>query len=41
VVPVLNEEKEYAGIIIAADLLHRLTEFVGSSEPGGLIVIET
>jgi acetoin utilization protein AcuB len=41
VVPVLNEEKEYAGIIIAADLLHRLTGFVGSGEPGGLIVIET
>ena len=41
VVPVLTEEKEYAGVISAADLLHRLTDFVGSDEPGGLIVIET
>lgn len=41
VVPVLNEEKEFSGVISAADLLNRLTGFVGSGEPGGLIVIET
>jgi acetoin utilization protein AcuB len=41
VIPVLNEEREFTGIISAADLLNRLTGFVGSDEPGGLIVIET
>jgi acetoin utilization protein AcuB len=40
-IPVLNEEREFTGIISAADLLDRLTGFVGSDEPGGLIVIET
>lgn len=41
VVPVLNEEKQFIGVISAVDLLNQLTGFVGSDEPGGLIVIET
>lgn len=41
IVPVLNEEKQFIGVISAVDLLNRLTGFVGSDEPGGLIVIET
>lgn len=41
VVPVLDEEKQFQGVIGAADLLNRLTSFVGSGEPGGIIVIET
>lgn len=41
VVPVLDEEKQFIGVISATGLLNRLTSFVGSGEPGGIIVIET
>jgi acetoin utilization protein AcuB len=41
VVPVLDENRNYAGAIGAPDLLRALTGFVGSDDPGGIIVLET
>jgi acetoin utilization protein AcuB len=40
IVPVLNDDKQFAGVISAADLLRELTGFVGSDTPGGIIVLE-
>ncbi len=37
----LQELAVRRGLFGAADLLNRLTSFVGSGEPGGIIVIET
>jgi acetoin utilization protein AcuB len=39
-VTVLNTERDYAGVITAEDLLRQLTGFVGSDEPGAMIVLE-
>jgi len=38
--PVINEQKELVGVVLAADLLRQLAKFAGADEPGGLIVLE-
>jgi len=40
VVPVINEEKELAGVITNTDLLKALGNFAGTNEIGGIIVLE-
>jgi acetoin utilization protein AcuB len=40
VVPVLTPGREYAGAITAQDLLRTLAGFVGSDEPGAMVVLE-
>ena len=40
VVPVINEEKEFLGVITTAELLKQLGSFAGASEIGGIIVLE-
>lgn len=39
-VPVIEKENEFLGVITATDLLKQLGKITGSSEPGGLIVLE-
>jgi acetoin utilization protein AcuB len=40
VVPVIEKEGEYVGVITASDLLHVLGRLTGASEPGAVIVLE-
>jgi CBS domain-containing protein len=40
IIPVLNEEKELAGVISTSDLLKTLGNFSGANEIGGIIVLE-
>jgi acetoin utilization protein AcuB len=40
VVPVINEEKYFEGVITTPDLLKTLGNFAGANEIGGIIVIE-
>jgi len=40
VVPVINEERELAGVITNTDLLKALGNFAGTNEIGGIIVLE-
>lgn len=40
VVPVLNAEDEYSGVITTPDLLKMLGNFAGANEIGGIVVIE-
>jgi acetoin utilization protein AcuB len=40
VVPVINDEKEFLGVITTAELLKTLGNFSGTNEIGGLIVLE-
>jgi len=40
VVPVIEKENEYAGVITATDLLMQLGKLTGASEPGAVIVLE-
>jgi acetoin utilization protein AcuB len=40
VVPVVNNEKEYLGVIVTTDLLKTLGNFAGTNEIGGIIVLE-
>lgn len=40
VVPVINEENEYLGVITTNDLLKTLGNFAGTNEIGGIIVLE-
>lgn len=40
VVPVLNEKKEYLGLITMNELLYHFTEMSALKDPGGLIVLE-
>lgn len=40
VVPVIENEKDFAGVILATDLLRQLGKITGASIPGGLIVLE-
>jgi CBS domain-containing protein len=40
VVPVINEEKEFLGVITTNDLLKTLGNFSGANEIGGIIVLE-
>ncbi len=39
-VPVIEQNDEFAGVILASDLLRHLGKITGSSEPGGLLVLE-
>ena len=39
-VPVVEKENEFLGVITATDLLKQLGKISGSSEPGGLIVLK-
>jgi acetoin utilization protein AcuB len=40
VVPVLDEKKEYMGLIPQSDLLHHMAELIAAHTPGGIIEIE-
>lgn len=40
VVPVLENDNEFAGVILASDLLRELGKMTGASIPGGLIILE-
>jgi acetoin utilization protein AcuB len=40
IVPVVNEDRELAGVIATADLLKTLGNFAGANEIGGIIVLE-
>lgn len=39
-VPVIDKENEFIGVILVGDLLRNLGKMTGASEPGGLIVLE-
>lgn len=39
--PVVNEQYELTGVILAKNLLHNLSRFVGNDDRGGIIVLET
>jgi acetoin utilization protein AcuB len=39
--PVINEQYELTGVILAKDLLHCLSSFLGNEDKGGMIVLET
>ncbi len=39
-IAVINESKEYLGVITSAALLEQLSIYVGTVEPGGIIVLE-
>lgn len=40
IIPVVEPENSFAGVITATDLLKQLGKVTGSSEPGGIIVLE-
>ncbi len=40
IIPVVEPENVFAGVITAADLLKQLGKATGASEPGGIIVLE-
>ncbi len=40
VVPVVEKESEYSGVIVVPELLRQLGKVTGASDPGGLIVLE-
>jgi CBS domain-containing protein len=40
VIPVVNKELEYIGAISTGDLLKQVGKMMGSSDPGGIIVLE-
>lgn len=40
VIPVVDKDSEFVGSIAAVDLLKELAKMTGSSEPGGVIVLE-
>ena len=40
-IPVVNEQQEVSGVIVARDLLYNLSRFLGNDERGGVIVLET
>jgi len=39
-VPVLNVEQEYLGVITQQDLIHRFSELIAAHTPGGILQIE-
>lgn len=39
-IPVINDSKEYLGVVTSASLLEQLSIYVGTTEPGGIIVLE-
>ena len=40
VIPVVNNESEYIGVITAVDLLKQLGKMISAHDPGGIIVLE-
>ena len=40
VVPVVEKDNEFSGVILIGDLLRQLGKISGASEPGGLLVLE-
>lgn len=40
VVPVIEKDNDFSGVIAAGDLLRHLGKITGASEPGGLLVLE-
>ena len=40
VIPVLNYEKEYLGVIVQSDLIHSFSNLITASTPGGILQIE-
>jgi len=40
VVPVVEKESDYTGVILLPDLLRQLGKITGTSDPGGLIILE-
>lgn len=40
VVPVVEKDNEFAGVILVSELLRHLGKITGASEPGGLLVLE-
>ncbi len=38
--PVLNAERDFIGVITAVNLLHQLPLFMGADVPGGIIILE-
>lgn len=40
VIPVLNLEKEFLGVITQNDLMHRFSELIAAHTPGGILQIE-
>jgi acetoin utilization protein AcuB len=40
VVPVIEKDNDFSGVIVAGDLLRHLGKITGASEPGGLLVLE-
>ncbi len=40
IVPVVNKENEFVGVIVTADLLKAMGDFSGANEIGGIIVLE-
>jgi CBS domain-containing protein len=40
VVPVIEKDNDFSGVIVASDLLRHLGKITGASEPGGLLVLE-
>jgi acetoin utilization protein AcuB len=40
ILPVLNQEKDFVGVVVAIQVLHYLTRYIGADEPGGIIIIE-
>lgn len=40
IIPVIENENDFAGVILATDLLKHLGKITGASIPGGLIVLE-
>lgn len=40
VVPVIEKDNDFSGVILVADLMRQLGKITGASEPGGLLVLE-
>jgi acetoin utilization protein AcuB len=39
-IPVLNTDKDFVGVILATNLLHQLSYYIGADTSGGIIIIE-
>jgi predicted transcriptional regulator len=40
ILPVLSHEKDFAGVIVASQLLHQLSRYLEADIPGGIIILE-
>lgn len=39
-IPVLNEDEQYVGLVTMTDLLHKIASIAAIQDPGGLIILE-